>query len=200
MPKRLMSYVPAAAAGLFTMVILLSPNKVLASGDCLALPSRESVPGGQWYYRADRVNNRKCWYFVSPGPTMPQAEAPQAYPSPNATLQPTHSFFFSSPTADFTAANPAGSQQVPTNNNTRPTQAAGPDDPKNDDAVRVKQPRMAPHPDSNAAPLKQRRQSPTRPRVEHANERHAAPLTEAERDALYKKFLQWERGETSHAP
>jgi hypothetical protein len=30
---------------------------------CLLGPSASTPPGGHWYYRADRANNRNCWYL-----------------------------------------------------------------------------------------------------------------------------------------
>jgi len=34
--------------------------------DCLAAPNAASPPGEHWYYRIDRVKQRKCWYLHAP--------------------------------------------------------------------------------------------------------------------------------------
>lgn len=84
MPNCLSLIAPAVAAGLFSTVITLNPNWALAAGDCIEQPSREPAAGGHWYYRTDRLNNRKCWYLTEPEAAMPQAEAPKAA-APNET-------------------------------------------------------------------------------------------------------------------
>jgi hypothetical protein len=88
MPKCVIAFIPAVAAGLFSPVIAFSPNPVLAADDCIEQPNREPGPGGHWSYRTDRVNNRKCWHLTEPEPMMPQAEAPKAQSSPGPSSQP----------------------------------------------------------------------------------------------------------------
>ena len=85
MASRLVSYMPALAAALCVAVTALNPNKVLA-GDCSEQPDSRPAQGGHWYYHSDRVNNRKCWYFVEPGPIAPQAATPETQPSPAKTI------------------------------------------------------------------------------------------------------------------
>ena len=87
MPKCPILFAPAVAAGLFSTMLTLNPNWVLAAGDCTEQPNREPAAGGHWYYHSDRVNNRKCWYLVEPASTTPQAEAPEAQPSPGPSSQ-----------------------------------------------------------------------------------------------------------------
>jgi hypothetical protein len=88
MSKRVIAFIPAVAAGLFSSVIAFGPNPVLA--DCIEQPNGEPSPGGHWSYRTDRVNNRKCWHLTEPEP-MPQAEAPKAQSSPGPSSQPSRS-------------------------------------------------------------------------------------------------------------
>jgi hypothetical protein len=87
MPKCPILFAPAVAAGLFSTVITLNPNWVLAAGDCIEQPNREPAAGGHWYYRTDRLNNRKCWYLTEPEPVTSQAEGPKAAPSNETTLK-----------------------------------------------------------------------------------------------------------------
>jgi hypothetical protein len=86
MATRLVAYMPALAAALCVVLATLNPNKVLAAGDCIEQPDSRPAQGGHWYYHSDRVNNRKCWYLVEPGPIGPQAATPESQPSPAATI------------------------------------------------------------------------------------------------------------------
>jgi hypothetical protein len=186
MSRRVISYAQAVAAGLFTL-IAFSTNSTLA-GDCLVQPNRHLAPSGHWYYRVDRVNDRKCWYLGEPTTRMPQAQAPEAQPAPDATLRPTLSSFFSSLSAGFTAAKPAGAQQDGANSDPRRIHTR-PDDLKNGDVSQVKGARIARHPDPTAPTSKLNRQSPTGPYVEQTNQ--PTQLDQANRDALFQEFLQW---------
>ena len=58
MPKRVIAYVPAVAAGLCT-VMAFSTNWALAAGNCVGQPNRQSAQDGHWYYRVDRVSQRQ---------------------------------------------------------------------------------------------------------------------------------------------
>jgi hypothetical protein len=74
----------ALAAGLLTAAPPI--HKALAADDCIEEPNRQPVPGGHWYYRTDRTNNRKCWYLAEPEPSVSQAPASKALPPTEATL------------------------------------------------------------------------------------------------------------------
>jgi hypothetical protein len=188
MPKRVISYATAVAAGFFTL-IAFSPNWALA-GDCSVQPNRQLAPSGHWYFRVDHVNYRKCWYLAEPTTRTAHAEAsPEAQPAPDATLKPTLSSFFASLSVGSTSATPAGSQQDATRGDARPIQIR-PHDLKNGDVSRLKRARIARHPDSNTAPTRKLiLQSPTGPRVERTDK---PPLLDtSERDALLQEFLRW---------
>jgi hypothetical protein len=189
MSKRVISCVPAVAAGLLVTVILLGTNyATLAADDCLTEPNRPTTQGSHWYYHVDRASNRKCWYLVEPGGPPPTAEAPQPQPSPDGFSQPTFGSFFSS--LGFPRSTTG--TQPDTTGDARIMQAARPDGLKNDDA---RQPRTA-HPDLEAALPKPHRPAHARPPAEHADERPAAPLNQAKRDALFDEFLKWKEHQT----
>jgi hypothetical protein len=47
-----------------------------ASADnCLTEPNSSAPQGSHWYYRTDRANQRKCWYFRAPGEQAQQGTA-----------------------------------------------------------------------------------------------------------------------------
>jgi hypothetical protein len=181
MPKRVISCVPI---GLLTTVIMLGTNcATLAADDCLAGPNRPPAPGGHWYYRLDRANDRKCWYVVEPAAQMPVAEAPQPQPPPGAPPQPTFGSFFSSLTAGLPGS-ATGAQGDPTTGDARIAQPARADDLKNGEAGPRRQPRMA-------LASKEHRPVHVRPPAEHTDEQPTASLNQAERDALFEEFLRW---------
>jgi hypothetical protein len=185
MPEHVISCALAVAAGLFT-VIAFSMNWALA-GDCLVQPNRQLAPSGHWYYRVDHVNYRKCWYLVEPTTRMAQAEAPEAQPTPDATLGPTLSSFFASLSVGSIGAKPAGTQQDATKGDARPIQTR-PDDLKN--GSRSNPARIVRRSVSNTAPtFKLNRQSPTEPHMAQTNQ--PSPLDQAGRDALFEEFLRW---------
>ena len=191
MPKRVISYTPAVAAGLF-MVIAFSTNWALA-GDCLMQPNRQLSPSGHWYFRVDNVNYRKCWYLVEPTRRMAHAEASEAQPAPDATLGSTLSSFFASLSVGSTGAKPAGTRQDATKGDARPIQTR-PDD-VNGDTSRLQQARLVRSTDSKTAPTsKLKRQSPTGPHMPQTNQ--PPLLDQANRDALFQEFLRWNARQT----
>lgn len=167
MSKRLMS------CGLLAMVIVLGTScAALAADDCLPGPSRPPAQGGHWYYRVDRVSNRKCWYLAEPARQTPTAEAAEPQPSPQATPQPTFGSFFSSLTGGSTGSTSA--TQADTLNSDARGQTANP--------TELKKAALAPKP---------HQPSRVRPPAERADEPGAPPLNQAERDALFQEFLRW---------
>jgi hypothetical protein len=56
----------AAFAGLLmsaALLVLPAGDAVEAATACLAAPNSNVRQAGHWYYRYDRVKDRKCWYF-----------------------------------------------------------------------------------------------------------------------------------------
>jgi hypothetical protein len=167
MSKRVMWCVPAVCTGLLLTAIMLGAgHAALAADDCLAGPSRPPAQGGHWYYRLDHVNNRTCWYRVEPEVRTPTAAAPQPQPSLEAAPLPSLSSFFSSLSAGFAGATTG--TQPDTTGDPRIVQTGRPD-----------------------AAAKPQRPTHTKPLAEHADEGSAAPLGQAERDALFQEFLRW---------
>jgi len=64
-----------------------------AATDCLAAPNAQSPPGSHWYYRVDRVNNRRCWYLAPLGgkvrPDASQVASPDLRRTAPPQSQPT---------------------------------------------------------------------------------------------------------------
>src|SRR5262249_1458972 len=43
--------------------------------NCLTAPNSSAPQGSHWYYRTDRANQRKCWYFRAPDDPAQQPTA-----------------------------------------------------------------------------------------------------------------------------
>lgn len=57
--------------------------------ECLTAPKAQTPKGGHWYYRTDRVLNRKCWYLrVADQPAQPKADATQPNAAPVTDAAP----------------------------------------------------------------------------------------------------------------
>jgi hypothetical protein len=81
MTKQIASIVKATllvGAGLF--IPGLSGLPAGAAAECLLAPSGLSPQGQHWYYRFDRINQRKCWYLRAPTQAVRHAE-PNVTPS-----------------------------------------------------------------------------------------------------------------------
>ena len=67
------------------------PNSAGAADDCLTAPNASAPQGSHWYYRTDRTNQRKCWYYRAPGEPAQDATAqatPEAAPAAQSHSTP----------------------------------------------------------------------------------------------------------------
>jgi hypothetical protein len=88
MTKQIASIVKATllvGAGLF--IPGLSGLPAGAAAECLLAPSGLSPQGQHWYYRFDRINQRKCWYLRAPTQAVRRAE-PNVTPSVEPPAEP----------------------------------------------------------------------------------------------------------------
>jgi hypothetical protein len=183
MSKRVISGI---SVGALTATIMLGTSLLGASlpgqparaaDDCLAAPNRAPAPGGHWYYHLDRASDRKCWYLVEPPAQTPIAQAPQPQLAPEPPAPPGFGSFFSS-------LGLAPPPQPNTTGDPRVAQPAPADDPRTGDGEHGRPPRTT-------LASKQHRVVHLRPPAEHTEDRPAASLDQAERDALFEEFLKW---------
>jgi hypothetical protein len=168
MPRHFISTIVTGVAGLAALLIVLTDNPTLAADDCRDQPTHEPSATGHWYYRLDAASHRKCWYLVEQ--TSVQRAAAAAHAQEPGT-QPGLLSFFDSLRAGFTGANPSASEPA------APTVEARNQTTAQVDHSKVK--RQHGHP---AAP---------RSRSDPAAEPSDPPLTDGEREALFRQFLQW---------
>lgn len=169
MPKHV-SAVSAVATALVAAVSVTAAYRALAADDCYARPMYQPSATGHWYYRLDAVNHRKCWYLVDTNPAEPAAAASPQPPPRDAAAPPSFASIFDSLRGGFASATPAVTQPATPNSEVS----------------------AVPPAQAEALPAKKRVQHPShRPREELAADPSDAPLTEAQREALFRQFLQW---------
>jgi hypothetical protein len=80
------SFAPIALASLFGTLTAFGLNgAVLAAGTCIEGPNLNAGQG-HWYYRADRINHRKCWYVMETGLKTHDDQPLEPTSPPNLTL------------------------------------------------------------------------------------------------------------------
>lgn len=86
MPKQIAALMPVFSAAVLAALAVASPpaSPAYAADDCLAQPNAQAPQGSHWYYRFDRVKQRRCWYLGPQGQKVRQA-APQGEAAVRAT-------------------------------------------------------------------------------------------------------------------
>jgi hypothetical protein len=85
MPKR-MTVLASAALAVLVCALVLSVNSSsgqAAADNCLAKPNAAPPQGSHWYYRVDKVGNRRCWYLGPKDAKPRQAWSPKPQPALN---------------------------------------------------------------------------------------------------------------------
>lgn len=193
MPARASSLGPAFVAGALAAGVLLGNTTVSSATGCLENPHPGAAGRGHWYYRSDRTQHRRCWFFV---PAEVTADAPASSAPPAATagddyqqswlsllmpglLQPP------SPPPQPMEAPQAQPNPIPDRSG-EATQAISSKPVRRSKTVRREQPRMTPPPTTTGAA--ERRDQPK----QGVDEKQPSPLNEAERESLFQDFLKWQ--------
>jgi hypothetical protein len=58
------------------------PAHIAFAVDCLAAPDSPAPPNSHWYYRTDRVQQRKCWHLQTENGPPQQGAVPTAREAP----------------------------------------------------------------------------------------------------------------------
>jgi hypothetical protein len=212
MPNRANLSVPAVFAGSLATAVMLSPNwAVSATGECFRKPNLEANRGaGHWYYYADRVNHRRCWFFEASGETVSPPSSPDPVVTENADPEPSWFSRFAAGVAE--ALHPQPQQTMPLqyapeqsgalDNSIPVTRTAAtvtrtaaspkhPRHPRTNQITRREQPQTVSHPVTNGAASAQRYDQLPPQRIAEKNEKHAPELTAAKRQELFEDFLKW---------
>ena len=90
MPKRMTVFASATLAVLVCALGLSvhSSSGQAATDNCLAKPNAAPPQGSHWFYRVDKVGNRRCWYLGAKDAKPRQAWSPKPQPAVNPQPKP----------------------------------------------------------------------------------------------------------------
>jgi hypothetical protein len=214
MPNRAKSFASALLGGVIVtgvpaaLVPLSLSVTASVAGECLESPNERTTQPGHWYFHFDRTLNRRCWFFQPSEARSSDAKSSEATAGPSAAAAPpatNQDSLLSRITAGFSQ----GLSPLPQQQQYVPPQAGIPDEagdaarasPKPPKAGRVsrrEQPQTAAPPTTSGAARVER--SPDQPQQPASgadkDERPAAPVNVAEREALFQDFIKWQRDRT----
>jgi hypothetical protein len=204
----------ASVSLLAAATLLGATSGASAAEGCFEKPGREVDPG-HWYYRTDRLHNRRCWFFEPSEATVTPSASTDRAPAPNAnhdeawynrfatgvaqTLSPQQKQnSIASPSAETSQNNISAYSSEPPKNgilNTSGsvTKSASPKRSTTPKIVRQDQPALTPPPATTGlASTERRNQTPPQSTAEK-DDKQARQLTDAERQSLFEDFLKWYR-------
>jgi hypothetical protein len=184
------SFVRVVSATLLGALIVLCLNRAVpAAGTCIEGPSLKAGQGGHWYYRVDRVNNRKCWYMADTQVKTQEGAPSEPTPSPTSTPNSTLSSWFTS----LGAGPPASAVAQPSAiRETRVPHTAPSKTLKIVHAIPKERPHPARRPETKGiATAERNQQSPSSSSAEHTEQVTSQPPDQAAQDALFLEFLRW---------
>jgi hypothetical protein len=193
MPERANPLESAFIAGTLVVAALLGLNPTASSAtECLENPHLRTAEPGHWYYHSDRTRHRRCWFFVSAEETADEpVSAPPAATVGDDAQQSWLSFFIPS---FLQPPSPPAQMEVP---RTQPssipdesgeaTQTISPKPARRNRTVRRERPQIAPPPTTTGAAERR-----DQPKQSASDEKEDSPLTEADREALFRDFVKWQ--------
>jgi hypothetical protein len=205
MPYRVNPLVSAAVIGSLAAAMLLCPNwAAWAAGECISRPDQQVNQPGHWYYYADRVHHRRCWFFEPKATASPLSSADRV-PAPNTESQQSWFSRFASDVAKTFYIEPqqtsisAFSPELPRNSipdnsstATKLTSSKRSTTNKIESRERSQIEPPLPPATSGVASTERQDQSPQQAKAEK-NEKPSGQLTDTERQALFDDFLKWYR-------
>ncbi len=81
---RLGSILPVIFVLAASCAVTMQAPAARAADECLEAPNGPTPPGGHWYYRTDRVKQRKCWYLGQSPQNAQSTTAAQGESRPSA--------------------------------------------------------------------------------------------------------------------
>jgi hypothetical protein len=185
------SLIPTVAAVLLTVVPgLTSISAGLAAGTCASQPVMSQSTAGRWYYRIDRVNNRKCWYVKELKIDPDTALWLEAALSPKPRVQPTQFSWFSSLAAGLWRPISAEAQPEGTTTDSRLIQTNAAKPLTIEDIIPSEQRIAGVHSSRVLGAELQRKRAPRRI-LERPDNQPSAQIDQAMRETLFLKFLHW---------
>jgi hypothetical protein len=197
MTKSATSFIWAVAASLLAASMLSTQHAALAD-TCLTEPNGQNGQGGHWYYRIDRVNQRKCWWHVK----KLQIDGQQTV-SPGAPLssepkeQPALSSWSSWLTTVWSRLTSTERSQESTKSESLKIQTAPTAVLTTDDIVPKQQSIGRQSHLNRARGTELEQKSAPRPLVQRAYQQTDPPIGQVDRDSLFQEFLRWRDRQTN---
>jgi hypothetical protein len=206
MPYRVNPLVSAAFIGSLAAAMFLCLNwAAWAAGECISRPDQQINQLGHWYYYADRVHHRRCWFF-EPKATVSPASSADRVPAPNTDSQQSWFSRFASDVAKTFSIEPQQTgisafssepprNSIPDNSSTAAKLTSSKYSRTNKTESRERsqiEPPLPPAATSGVASTERQNQSPQQAKAEK-NEKPSTQLTDTEREALFDDFLKWYR-------
>jgi hypothetical protein len=199
MRRPLPSFLAGATSltALAVMLTTLTTRELIAADDCVTQPNFQRTGSGHWYYRFDRVKQRKCWYLQQPDGKVSEAASPETQSPPKPGTQPPAPSFMSSLALTFAATGDPTAPEEPKNSDLPTTKSTPAGRPRG--GVPGNGPsRMARHSSSEETPSSERHQQfAARARLKPPDRRTAPPDVET-RDALFRQFLLWQERQSTN--
>src|SRR5205823_5370841 len=142
--KRVVSILLVATSRMIAASVLTTFQAVavLAAGHCVIKPNFPTPQGGHWFYHADTVNNRKCWFMRQGKVEGSPAPSSQAQSPTDTVRQLRSTSWFSSLASALSPASGSGQGQAPQSGNG--TKRNAPDAPKREELLK-QEPQIAWH-------------------------------------------------------
>ncbi|HLK84552.1 MAG TPA: hypothetical protein VKT99_24085 [Xanthobacteraceae bacterium] len=215
MPHRVNSLVSAIFASSLAAAMWLGSTRAASAADeCFEKPGQEAR-AGHWYYYADRVHHRRCWFFEPSQKTVSPRPSTEQTPAANTDSQQSWFFRFTHGVAQTLSPEPkqngisAVSPESPQNNisayssdppqtgisdNSGPApKVTSPRRLKTNKTAKREQPRVVPPPTTTGLGSTERSdQLPAQP-VAEKDDKQPGQLGPAERQELFEDFLKWYR-------
>jgi hypothetical protein len=218
MPYRVNSLVSAVLASSLAAAMWLGPTWGASAADCFEKPE-QGVKAGHWYYYADRVHHRRCWFFEPSKATVSLRESAQQTPAPSADFEQSWFSRFTAGLAQPFSQEPkqsgisGSSTQAPqtsissqnnvsafssdppqngiSDNSISVTKTASPRRLKTNKIARREQPQIASTPTTNGLGSTERHDQLPPQRTVEKDEKQTRQLTPAENQELFEDFLKW---------
>jgi hypothetical protein len=196
--------VSAAFVGSLAAAMFLCPNwAAWAADECISKPDLGVNQAGHWYFYADRVHHRRCWFFEPSKATVSPPSSADRVPAPNTDSQQSWFSRFASDVAKTFSTEPqqtsisAFSSEPPQNsmpdNSSTVTKLTSPKHFRTHKIASRERPQIEPPPaTSGVASTERQDQLPQQGNTEK-NEKRSPQLSDTESQALFDDFLKWYR-------
>lgn len=160
-----------------------------AADDCLEKPNLQFDQPGHWYYRVDRVEHRRCWYFLPSEATI--GSLPPSNPAPVANADSQPSWFSRFSTAWEQTFPPQPQHNSAPEDPSGATKTTSPAPAKSNKMTRRERPPTVPSPETNGAASGDRQNPLPSQSIAEKNQQQVPTRNPGDNGALFEEFLKW---------